>query len=327
MSESRRLPPPAARRKFLSEWAHDLRSLVQAQSLSVLHLQNGGAVPDGSLLDHMSAGMEQMGFAATNFIEAAYACVGEPLPAKKVVVDELLRSATAGLGDLVTLEPSQIVVEASSYALARTTREMVFLLSRTQVARHLRVTAAAVGGRLTIEVVAGDGPVLPNARRLREQLDGTFSTLHSLTGVVVSVKRDGRGLRAVFRVGQIGGNTRPLVLVLAGDPSLAREVTRACRGTGVDVKAWSTSVPLLVTLQELDSPSVVAACVLDAGVSDDWTERLYHAIGREAFRGRVFVVRDDDCRAADAFGNVGAVVAQAGLARALKALLNRAPTR
>ena len=81
MSGSRRLPPPAARRKFLSEWAHDLRSLVQAQSLSVLHLQNGGAVPDGSLLDHMNAGMEQMGFAATNFIEAAYACVGEPLPA------------------------------------------------------------------------------------------------------------------------------------------------------------------------------------------------------------------------------------------------------
>ena len=159
------------------------------------------------------------------------------------------------------------------------------------------------------------------------RLDGTFSTLHSLTGVVVSVKRDGRGLRAVFRVGQIGGNTRPLVLVLAGDPSLAREVTRACRGTGVDVKAWSTSVPLLVTLQELDSPSVVAACVLDAGVSDDWTERLYHAIGREAFRGRVFVVSDDDHQASDLVADVGAVVARAGVASALRALLDRTTTR
>ena len=88
-----------------------------------------------------------------------------------------MRSATAGLGDFVTLEPSQIVVEASGYALARTTREMVLLLSRTQVARHLRVTAAAVGGRLTIEVVAGDGPVFPKAGRLREQLDGELESL------------------------------------------------------------------------------------------------------------------------------------------------------
>ena len=72
---------------------------------------------------------------------------------------------------------------------------------------------------------------------------------------------------------------------------------------------------------------MVAACVLDAGVSDDWTERLYHAIGREAFRGRVFVVSDGDHQASDLVADVGAVVARAGVASALRALLDRTTTR
>jgi hypothetical protein len=68
--------------------------------------------------------------------------------------------------------------------------------------------------------------------------------------------------------------------------------------------------------------------VLDASVSDDCTERLYQAVGREPFRGRVFVVSDDDeYRAPDVLGDVAAVIARAGLASALKASFDRATTR
>lgn len=324
MTVGRRLPPPRARRKFLGGWAHDLISLIQAQGLSVRLLQEGGNPSDRALLDQMRAGMERIAFEATSFVEAAYACVGQPGPPTKFVVDELLRRATERLGDLVTVEPSQIAVEANAYAVARAVRDMVYVLLRAQVAKQLRITTEAARGRLTIEVFAGDGPVQPNAMRLREQLDSTFATLESLTGVVVSVRRDGRGVKAVFPVRQIGPS-RPLVLVLARDPSITREVTRTCRGAPVDLQVWSSSVPILVALQELKSLSEVAACVIDASVSDDCTERLHQALRREPLRGRVLIVSDDTNHETPApLREVAGSVTRSQLSPALNAALARA---
>ena len=323
MSDRRRLPPPSARRKLLSGWAHDLRNLIQAQGLAVSHLQEGATAPERSLLEQMSTGMEQIAFEAAHFIEAAYACAGAPEPPVKVAVDELLRRATRRHDDRVTVEPSHLVVDANAYALARTAREMSLLLSRSQFAQQLRVSSSAARGRLTIEVVAGDGPVRPNAALLRERLDTTFSTLQGLTGVVVTVNRDGRGLKAVFRA-RLHGNARPLVLVLSRDSAVLREVGRACRGAAVEVQSWPTSMPLLFALQEIKSPADVAACVIDAGLTDDCTERLYQALGREPLRERVFIVREDgESQVPGPLQHVGGVLARAELATSLKASLLR----
>ena len=321
MTAARRLPSPSARRKLLSGYAHDLRGLIQAQGLSVKHLQTASNPSEQSLLEQMSAVMEQIAFETTSLVEASYACVGDPAAPTRVAIDDLVSRATWRLGDLVRIEPSSIVVEVDDYAVARAVRDMVYLLSRAKVAKQFRIAAQASRGRLTIEVTAADGTVRTSAMRLREQLDDTFATLESLTGVVVSVKRDGRGIKAVFPVHFIA-DARPRVLVLTRDPTLTRQVVRVCRGAAVEVQAWPSSFPVLVALQEFKSADQVAACVIDAVVSDDCTERLYEALRREPFRGRAFVVSDES-KVAGPPSRSAEMVPRGEVVRALKASLDR----
>lgn len=323
MTGTRRLPSSAARRRLLSSWGHDIKSLLHGQVLGARQLQEGTKAPEPAALRQLSESMEQLAFETWMFVEAAYSCVGQPNETRVIDLDDLLRRATAPMNDLVTLEASKIVVEASDYAVARTAHEMVLLLTRTRVARHVNVTASLTRNRLTIEAVAGNGPVQPSARRLREKLASTFSALHALAGVVVSVNRNGRGLKAVFEVEQ-PDSARPQVLVVSRDVAIGRAVTRACRGAGVVVKAWTSSLPFLVALQEATAATQVAACVIDAGLSDDCSDRLHHAVGRDEFRDRVVVVNED--RAADpptSLGRAGRVVDGGGLAAAIRETLSR----
>ena len=318
MTGAQRLPSAAVRRKFLSSWAHDLKSLVHGQLLGARQFQEGRRAPDQATLGELCESMEQLAFETWMFVEAAYACVGQPNDLSVVALDDLLRRATAPLGDLVTLEASQIVVEANDYAVARTAHEMVLLLTRTQVAKHVIVTASLARNRLTIEAVAGNGPVEPAAQRLRQRIPATFGALQALTGAVVSVHRDGRGLKAVFSVAQPDA-ARPQVLVLTRDAAVARAVARACRGTGVGVKTWASSLPLLVALQEATAETKVAACIIDAGLSDDCSERLHHAVDRDQFRDRVIMVSNDGLSKP----SVGRIVDVSGLAAALREALAR----
>lgn len=292
MTGTRRLPSSAARRRLLSSWGHDIKSLLHGQVLGARQLQEGTKAPEPAALRQLSESMEQLAFETWMFVEAAYSCVGQPNETRVIDLDDLLRRATAPMNDLVTLEASKIVVEASDYAVARTAHEMVLLLTRTRVARHVNVSASFARDRLTIEAVAGNGAVQPNAGRLREKLGATFAALQALTGATVSVNRNGRGLKAVFDAVQPDA-VRPQVLVLSRDAVICRTVARACRGTGVGVKAWTSSLPLLVALQEATAETQVAACVIDAGLSDDCSERLHQAVGRDQFRDRVVVVNQD----------------------------------
>lgn len=327
MSGSRVLPSPGERRKFLSDWAHDLKSLLHSQVLAVRHLKESLQPSEEATVNQVYEHMEQLAFETWMFVEAAYSCVGKPNEPGGVAVDDLLQRATASLGERVTLVTSEIVVEASDYAIVRTTHEMVLLLLRTRVAKHVTVTSSVARSRLTIEAVASNEPAQPRGARLRTRLDTTFATLRALTGVVVSVNRDGLGLKAVFRVGQ-QADSRAQVLVLTRDATITRDVARVCSRTGFGVKTWSTSLPILVALQEAGSRTNVAACVIDAAVSDDCTDMLHLALGREQFKDRVFVVNDDRTyNLPIVLASVSRVVEGSSLAAALRESLSAGATR
>lgn len=318
-----RLPAKAARR-FLSGWAHDLRSLLDGQVLGARLLQQGVRTPNPETLDQLYESLEQLAFESSMFIEAAYACVGEPNQPKPLELDDLMRRATASLRDRVTLVPSNIVVDANEYAVARAMREMVLLLLRTRVAKRVKVSASLAGNSLAIAAVGEGVRRKPAAEQLREALGDAFGALQVLTKVGVSVSDGGRGLKAVFGVG-LRPESRAQVLVLTRDAALRRTVARACRGTGIGVAAWTSSLPVLVALQEVGSVDPLKACVIDASVTDDCIERLYQTLGHASGRDRVLVVIDNPRKkpAASAHG-LNHVVLRSKVATALERLMRNA---